>query len=493
MMRKQHIPQYGDAVTRSRERGFSLIEMLLVATISLIVFAAITSRVVGIMGREAAFKESRQLNTRSSVFSNLMRTDADVAGYGLTRPRLPAVGTIQGENRVVPGIYGTSNGNLVKYSTGWSTMAESALQTRFIPYGLASFTFTPLAEWSGAAVMQSNGPNSWTTYAVIQLQLAYCNCVNMYDPSFNTYFPYQSGDAFQYNIEYNDLGQTVLRYYRVRSGAKTLLYTSTAPLPAYPITFAPFSYYQGPNNMPVVNMSMTGAPMVDMATKPEEFATLPTDNGTRLTSPVQVGAGGQSVLFLGGDSSTDVVNATADFEDFGTGGNLAVKTPIRGAFNVGDYGLLIDFVNGRSALYLILTNNLAAGGQLQVAAATAASPAFGRLYSPTTDYVSTAGNRIIFPKGSRFVKLAAPVEWTVSGEAVMRRVLGGPATIADLGVSNFLVRANPSATADSFTYEVVATLTSEGVESTATAGNRAPSPVTFTLSPPYLNQTYHQP
>jgi hypothetical protein len=213
-----------------------------------------------------------------------------------------------------------------------------------------------------------------------------------------------------------------------------------------------------------------------------------------MASPVQISPDGQTVLFFGGDPDTDVITLNFTWQDVGWGGGLRITPPARGTFAAGDYVMLADIAGQHSVLYRVTANDLSRTGLLEVVPAASASPAWGRFYSADADYKTNpaGGINISFPKGSRLVKMASPVEWSYSGGVLLRRELGGPATVVDLGIIGFAFRSVASATGDIFTYEVVANLESEGVESASVAADRATAPVTFTLAPPHLNLTYHQ-
>jgi prepilin-type N-terminal cleavage/methylation domain-containing protein len=474
--------------TRRSERGFTLLELSIVAVISLILSVLIFPRIAGLFSREASFKESRQLNNRASTLSNLMRGDADFAGYGLTQPRQAGSGTEVGVFQTVSGVYSSTNGNLVKLTNG-ATGATNL--SRGLEYGNGSFTFTPHLENVSVFLMrQGSTTSSWIQHSSITVGVS-CNCVYLSDPSTFQTIPHLSGDSYQYSFEFDNSGNRVLRYYQIRGGTRTLLYTSTAALPSFPVTFAGSSISSG---TAISNTALTGAPIIDLKTQPQQLARLPFDGSTRLTSPVQISPDGQSVLFIGGDPDADVMSTNFEWRDAGYGGGLNIKAPARGTLAEGDYVMLVDFIGSKSVLYRVTANDLPSTGLLEVVPVKSSAPAWGRLYSPDSDYVDNpaAGIINIFPKGSRLVKLAPPVEYTVSGGAVMRRELGGPATVVDLGLSNFAVRQTVGTANVDFTYEVSAVLQSEGVESVANAADRATGPVTFTLSPPFLNLTYHQ-
>lgn len=480
------------------QRGFTMLELLLVAAVSIIVFAAIMTRAFGLIAREGGFRETRQLGSRAAAVSQLMKTDADMVGYGLTQPRLAGSGTEVPVFQTSAGVYNTSNGSLIKLASG---SHGAARLTRGLEYGNGSFTFTPHMENVSVFMLRQTAAAtlgvtpSFTQHASITVGVG-CNCVYITDPSGTQAYAHQAGDAYQYNVEFDATGTRVLRYYQLRGGARTLLATSTAAPPSLPVTFAASSVSAG---TAVTNTALVGSPIIDLSTRPEQFALLPMDNGVRMASPVSISPDGQTVLFFGGDPDTDVMTTDFIWTDAGYGGGLPLTPPARGTINAGDYVMMVDIAGQHSALFLVTENNLAeraSGGNLEVVPARSTSPAWGRFYSAPNDYTNCPACAIpqtaVFPKGSRVVKMAAPVEWTYSGGVLLRRELGGPTTVVDLGVTGFAFRAVASATGDAFTYEVVANLQSEGVESASAAADRATAPVTFTLAPPHLNLTYHQ-
>lgn len=491
------------------ERGYTMLELALVAGLSIIVFAAILTHAFGAISREAAFAETRHLDSRASAVSQLMRADAEQSARSLTRPRPPGVGTESATCFGWPDAYYnvSTPGTVTKTGpTGWN---ESAYPTRAFGYGTGQLSFTPppmsgggLWDAAGHSIyitIGSGDPNIgvWVGVTVNGVTVSDTCCT---PPLVGAYL---AGDSFTFSIENASSGGQVIRIYRTRGGQQTLWWDGSAyPVLAHPYYGVVYLYNQ---NASITNFTLRGAPLIDWWTQPEQLALMPTDRGTRI-APVEISPDGQTVLFFGGDADTDAVVTTADWQEIGYGGSLPVKAGLRGTFAPGDYAMLVDFDGGHSVLYQVTSYSTSpSGGSVGVVPATSSAPAWGRFYSLDSDYRANpaGGTFLTFPAGSRLVKLAPPVEWSLSGGALMRHEVGGPAAVADLGVTSFAMRATTNVNtsyasavggtlSDDNTYEVALGLDSEGVESASSATDRARGPVSFTLAPPHLNLSYHQ-
>ncbi len=229
------------------------------------------------------------------------------------------------------------------------------------------------------------------------------------------------------------------------------------------------------NSSSISGLSLTGAPIVYLNEGAVQTAPLPFDRGLRLTNPVTIS--GNTTTILSGDPDTDVVYSSGTFNST-TGSMFPVAPPKRGAFNTGDYAMVIDFQANRSALYSVTALDQASGA-LSLSLVRQDQPAWGRLWSDPADPLPT------WQAGTAVVKLAPPVTYVRADDGRLVRMEGDrPSTLA-FNVRSFNVTEQTSITGKSYTLAM--TLAAEGFETASGNTDETRTVVEYKSVPRSLN------
>lgn len=501
--KEKYLPVPAATTTRPRpgERGFTLIEMVFSIALLVIAIGAIAAFSGAYLRRSLAFAEAGELDERRAALSALLRADFDRAGASLTRVKEPGAGT---ESVTLPpnSLYMIADGTFTRTGSGPGSLY--AYGQRALGAGSGVFSFMPDASCTSQScvagltrVTDGGAPAAaqsryFSFFAGDVFVIDNGQVLAATNGSGGIALEaQQDGDAYSIQLEpgHEELAEEmVVAYYRLRGDRKTLLARSPAPMVTYPAQ--PFIGTGAPGQT-VRGLNITGAPIVDITSAPTQIALLPVDGSTRLSGPIRVSPDGQSVLLFGGDPDTDVLTTRADWQDTGAGGTLSVSAPARGQLVGGDYVLLIDFNQQKSALYEVTANDLAGAGALQVVPTSSARRAWGRFYSLPDDFQTdpVSGRNITFPAGSSVVKLAVPVEWLTDAGVVLRREVAGPATVADLGMRK--LQFGERIAGGARVYQVDAEVAGEGIESVSDPALAPTTTVALTLTPRALNLTYN--
>src|ERR1041384_2364483 len=282
--------------TSFNQRGYSLVELLLsmaitvIATTAAMLLISKFARTAGAYGEVTALEE-----TRASAES-LMRSDFDGAGFNLTRPSQPGAGreNIQFTANSITDDYNYATPGTLSKLNNNPTYANS---TRTVTSGLSLWSWTPatICKHCWGYLMGSDGNfDAIGTY----YDEAGAAAIVIYDSAaggtvasnFGTGLPIASnapGDVYQIGVEAPNQLQTVrfVRFYRIRNGVRSILYTSQTVVPPYPQYMLA---YIGEPGSAINNISVIGAPLEYLVKHLTQFAPLPFVGGTQLTSPVTI-------------------------------------------------------------------------------------------------------------------------------------------------------------------------------------------------------------
>ncbi len=202
---------------------------------------------------------------------------------------------------------------------------------------------------------------------------------------------------------------------------------------------------------------------------------LPTYDNVRMTAPVVQTSGG--FLILAGDVRKNVMNLTQDALIRPNDGNQPIYVNEAAAIDAGDVLFFADFLNRKSVLLAVET---VIGSVLTVKPIQNGNhPGFGKLRSPDADF-----DAFTFRRGTRLVKMAAPVEYQTSGgTGLYRRIDGGPWDLVLPSAVNFTLTADNQPSNMSF--GVSFDIANEGIEARQVSQN-----VRFSINPRALNRVY---
>jgi len=475
--------------------GFSLVELLISMALTVIAVLAAVGLLTKFSRSVAAFTEVSSMEEARGSAETLLRADLDGAGRNLTRPTPPLAGTIFATPNSIEH-YAWSNGTITKTTaTGWE---NGVTITHAIATGLGSFTFTPPDNGGSAYMSSPNGDSFalvigfgnpsigvWIGLYVNGVEVASTCC---HSPS-ETISAHVSGDSYSFKIE-NGTSQRVTKLYRIRNNVPTSLWTSSVPVTSYPIAFGLNIYAQ---NQSFTNVTITGAPLIALSGNSTELAPLPWDRDFQLTAPITITGGGAGITALSGDQTTDAVTTLSEIDD--SSSELIVRAPQRGAFDTGDYLLIIDWGSLNPA-----APGGAASSLCQVSSATASdnqlilsiqrvhqnNPAWGRLWSTDADHAHK------YAAGSTVTKLQPPVSYTTSTDArFVRMEADRPSTLAfNVRQATFARYVEFNSTANIFRVDI--TLAAEGVETNNTTAIESRGTIEFESRPRAMNLASNQ-
>jgi len=468
-----------------KESGFTLIEILIATAITAIVMIAGTAFIAKFARTSAAFAEGHELEESRGTVAGVLRTDFDGAGRNLTRTSAPGAGketiSFLPEPNYDVGAPGTAT--RLTRETGDH---PSTTSTRAVGSGASVWEFTPsspvcrncsttlygsdgserslavdsLAPAPSAIVIYENGSYAATSFGV-GVAIA----------------PHIPGDTYQIRVELptNTATGMVLRYYRIRSGVRSLLYTSTNAVPAYPQYLGAYASDSGSS---LTNASVTAAPIVNRIENVTDVPQMPMDGGVRLSGPITIGSGGQSATILSGDSTIDAVSTITPFSSTDT--DVTVKIPKRGSFMTGDYVLLLDFTGASTALCQVTNANTQTNTVvLTLARVREGAKAWGRLWS------NDAEHNHAFPPGSAIVRLAPPVTYTLAADGRLVRMEGARTSTVAFNTRALMFTEQTTVTGRS--YAISATFAAEGFETNDTQTAETRATVEYLSTPRALN------
>lgn len=469
-----------------RENGFTLIEILIATAITAIVMIAGTAFIAKFARTSASFAEGHELEESRGTVAGILRSDFDGAGRNLTRPSAPGAGKETVSFLPVADYSVDTPGRATRLTTETSAY-PSTTSTRAVTASASVWEFTPsspvcrncwttlygsdgsarslavdsLAPAPSAIVIYENGSYAATSFGVGV-----------------TIAPHTPGDTYQLKVELpSSTGTaTVLCYYRIRSGVRSLLYSSTNAVPAYPQYLG---FYASDAGSAITNASVTGAPIVNRIENITDFPQMPMDGGVRLSGPITIGVGGGGATVLSGDPGIDAVSTITPFSSTDT--DVTVKVPRRGSFMTGDYLLLLDFTGTPGSALCQVTNVNTQTNTVVVALTRVreGGKAWGRLWSTDAEHDRT------FAQGSQVVRLVPPVTYMIATDRRLVRMEGARASTVAFNTRS--LRFTEQTTATGRSYAISATLAAEGFETNDTQAAETRTTIEYLSTPRALN------
>ena len=481
--------------TSSLQRGFSLIELLVAMAITIVAVAAAVLLITKFARTAGAYGEVSTLEEQRGSADTLLRADFDGAGFNLTRPSMPSAGKELIQFLPDPNFNTGTPGSLTKLNTA----AAWAYSSTAVSSGISLWSWTPSNVCHDCWTYVVGNDGSFTALAIYYDQSDGGNAIVIYETTAGTVGtswgqgvtlpPHAPGDTYEIGIEAPNGQQTsrFVRYYRIRSGVRSILYTSTSPVPSSPQYLLA---YQSAAGSAINNVSVIAAPIAYRSNNTTEFARLPFDGGTQLTSPVTITGDRNSVNILSGDKATDAAPALTTFSSDST--QIDLKTPARGSYAAGDAVLVVDYgntdpsnaVSPASAVCVIsaASNPDSQTTRLTITRARQANPAWGRLWSSDTDHAHTFS-----PSETSVIKLAPPVTYALSTDSRLVRIEG-----ARVSTVAFNVRQLNFTQASGNTFTASAVIAAEGIETANDRTNETRSTIQFTSTPRAMNLASNQ-
>lgn len=483
---------------KSQQSGFSLVELLISLAISVVAITTAVLLMTKFVRSSAAYVEASTMEEARGSTETLIRADFDGAGYNLTRSAAPGAGKELVSFLTNPDYNTSAAGNLTKLNDNSSW----AYANRAITSGVGLWQWTPntICIHCWTYVVGNDG----SVFAIaVYYDQAGSAAICIYESATANYVAtswgqaasipnHQPGDAYQIGVEAPNASQPnrFIRYYRIRGGVRTILFTSTAPLPPYPLYLMA---YQLGNGSGLNTVSFIGAPIANRANNQTEFARLPFDGGTQLTSPITITNNGAAAIVLTGDKSTDVAPSTTNFNSSDSFINL--KTPARGTYAVGNVVMLVDYgstdpLNPISAASAVCTVTAVSTidsqtTRLTLTRARQTNPAFNRLWSADADHNHSFG-----AGATSVIKLAPPVTYILSTDSRLVRIEGARAsTVAFNARSLAFTETNQQPYR---TFSGAITLAAEGFETGTGSVAETRNTIQFTSTPRALNLASNQ-
>lgn len=468
------------------QNGFSLLELLISMAITVIAIVAAVGLMTKFARSAGAFTEVSTLEEIKGTSETILRADLDGAGHNLTRPSPSLAGTIFASPTAFEN-YTWSNGTITKTGpTGWGTPANI---THALASGLGSFSFTPPAEAATATMFGANG-------ASLGIIIGTGNpaplsvLANGADVSANNNVPpHLPGDTYTFKIE-NGPSQRITKLYRTRANASAPIWTSSATIPPYPISFQVNIFNQGQS---FTNTKITGAPLIALSGNYTEFAPLPNDNNVQPTAPVATTGGGSGIVILSGDRTTDSTTTLAALNENST--DILARAPKRGSFNQGDYALVIDWGSldpntpGGTASSLCRIVSVSTSGDnvtLSIERVRQNNAAWSRLWSTDNNHAHS------FAPGATLTKLQAPVSYALSTDSRLVRVEADRVSTVAFNVRRATFNRYVEFNSPAMMFLVNIILAAEGVETTAATATETRATIEFRSTPRALNLASNQ-
>ncbi len=469
----------------TKENGFTLIEILIATAITAIVMVAATAFIAKFARTSAAFAEGHDLEEGRSTVAGILRSDFDGAGRNLTRSSAPGAGK-EPVSFLSTSDYSVEIPGRATRLTTETGSYPGTTSTRAVTAGASVWEFTPSSPVCRNCWTTLNGSDGSARSLAVDSLAPAPSAIAIYEngsyaaTSFGVgaaIAPHIPGDIYQIRVELpTHLTGSVLRYYRIRNGVRSLLYISANAVPAYPHFLGAYASDGGSG---IANATVTGAPIVNRIENVTDIPQMPMDGGVRLSGPVTIGSGGASATVLTGDSTIDAVSTITQF--LSTDTDVTVKIPRRGSFMAGEYVLLLDFTGtpGTALCQVANANPQANTVVLTLTRVREAGKAWRRLWSTDAEHNRT------FPEGSALVRLALPVTYTVVADGRLVRMEGARTSTVAFNTRN--LRFTEQTTATGRSYAISATFAAEGFETNNTQAAETRATIEYLSTPRALN------
>ena len=419
------------------ERGFSIIEALIVATIFLVFIAG----VMGIFMRQTTKAnlalEKNKVEENKETLGSLIRPDFENAGYGISDYSNQTYGKAEA---IFPASadYYTTPGNLTRTGQGQSPIVSTmkiGSQTGSVTVKFNKNSYIYLAgETSGVFYLQVNGNDNqgYKLYAT----------VNGETTEIGTHSP---GATYRAALTPDAEGEAVAVIKIGEDGKDKQLVRKK--LNDFKGAVWVGAFIENAND--TLSIQMTGAPLIRTEKSRTVTPTLMMDADTQslVPSEVYLNPADYSTTILSADRKTDFAYVQSPINSLENPITITTSKLDKGVMNTSDYCLLIDYTRGSSALVQItgITRDTSAQ-TVSLKPVTNQNKAWARFYSVPA---SLQGS---YAQGSRLVKLAEPISYRFTGDSRLVREVGGRAENVAFDVYGFAVTSQQ--TESGLTYQI---------------------------------------
>lgn len=396
---------------KSKQHGFSLIEMLIVVVLLGLCLAAVVAFALRIQIASFAYNQKAEGGDRSKVITSQIKKDFENIGANLA----------YSERRGTSGAVSSNFNPHPDYSVGGDersvtiqrreTNDDSYLVSSWmLVNGSGEISFSPnvregIIGWNNPA---SENRAVYLTgdgeFSIIE------NGAEIFRRSNSDLDPIRSGDRFTISMNVDAAGNCSLAYYRRRAEDRQLLYKSRQNCPSYPLqTFIGISA-----NDYLTDVNIQGSwfePVADSQSPASKMPLLPTFRGKRLEKPIWITDKNQFSL-LSTDTSIDPVALVNPVYFYSPNEKveMSIGKPLRGEFAEGDICLLMNFAANKTVLgVLIYVQENKNSTVLQFLPSNEANlEDFGGFFSMPEDFIDQE-----FDNRSRLVRLNKPVNYQV--------------------------------------------------------------------------------
>ena len=405
------------------ERGFSLVEMIVVVVILSFCLLAVTGFVLRLQIAEFAYGQKTGTADRESVVTAQANKDFEKIGRNLAsnEPRVK-FGKISPEflpNDDYTVLVNDTQAEISRLgNTGGGPLASLWVLSR----GSGELSFEPEAFPAVVGWQNGNGENrvfrleSNTDFTILE------NDVRVYAASGGV-DSNQPGDRLVIALNTTDGGSGLcqVNYYRRRGEERQLIYQSRNDCPRFALQ--PYADLGAAAKLHRLEIKGSWFESNDPGDQERLLPLLPYKGEERLSNPVWISASGEEFTLFVSNLTTDSVTLKSPVSFPDREADLTVNNPLRGEFKIGDYCLLIDYRGRKSVLGKITEAGfIRDGSQLKFVAANRDNPAWEQFRSADEDYIGHE-----FPTTAKLVRLDPAITYqkhldsTGAGAVLLRR------------------------------------------------------------------------
>lgn len=435
-------------IKRNSQAGASIVELIIAATIFLIFITG----VMGLMMRSGSSVstklEKNKVDEDKESLGNLIKPDFENAGGGIASYSNHTYGTAAAAFSSNQDYLATGDGTIVRMdqSPGGDENSDGTIKANTV---LGSETGSITVKMDKGSYIRLTGENR--SEIIVQIDTGLSRSYKIYaiiDGEITEIGEHIPGSTYRIALTPDPEGKAVVISHLGEDGAPAELFRSNRGIPQGFINVT--AYIAKANDY--MQVKMTGAPLIDTRKTDSLQTTLFVDErlGEKVPGSVYENKTEKSVTILGGDPKTGTSFLQQPVTDLYGQTTIHVTRAQKGEFKRSDKCLIVDYSRGSSVLVEIAdVQDLDRNNQaIVVLPIVSRNRAWDRFYS-TEDSLSGT-----YAAGSKFVKLAAPVTYTIAGEnRLVREVEGRSETVA-FNVRNFKYSEEGTKSGPSYRIEV---------------------------------------
>lgn len=438
------------------QAGASIVEMLIVATILLIVVGAAVGLLSHLITSTSIGAEKQDLEKGKETLGTIVRPDIENAGFGIAGYQNHTYGSAAAVFESNAEYQALGGGDIVRTNGNTGSLTSLTI--------IGSQTGSVNATMYGASRISLTGELGGTASLNVEAVTSNTFKVSLEAGTIVTELGiHQSGTIYRINLVPSATGKALIvsRIDGGGGGSETELGRTTDGVPSGTIGVSAFISAVGDR----MQIRMTGAPLIQNGASTTLRAMLFTDygSGDEIDTPVYQNPSDGSAVLISGDPKVGLSYLKQPVGDLRDETQIIASKSEKSPIQVGDYCLLINYGIGTSALLQIKaiedeysTLNSGVTKKFTVKAVKSDAPAWNRFYS-------TDGNLTqAYAEGSRLVKLNPPVIYRISGDKRLIRQVGDKAETAAFNVQNFTFSSLPANAGEAEQYEIAIEVAADG-------------------------------